>query len=282
MSNKSLSIFILFLHLSVCLLASPAQANSDVRANPHAASSQTPIQSTPSSFTLNSFKNEIASPFTEPANQYLYWGTGATLLMLALKHDVEDPFQKSSSERKPLGDFSKIGDLGGQFITNGVYMISMGAHAHFTKSALSERRAMIMLKASAYSGIIANIIKPIARERRPDSSQLSSFPSGHTTVAAAFASVIVCEHGWAPYGYAATALAVLTGYSRINDNRHYLHDVLAGATIGTAFGVGVSSLYPQSEKSVSQTKSSVAKNSSWNLIPIASTNYLGLNGIYEF
>lgn len=34
-------------------------------------------------------------------------------------------------------------------------------------------------------------------------------------------------------------MAAFVGFSRINDNAHYLHDVLAGATIGATYGIGV-------------------------------------------
>ena len=36
----------------------------------------------------------------------------------------------------------------------------------------------------------------------------------------------------------ALSLAALTAFSRMNDNQHYIHDVVAGATIGTVFGLG--------------------------------------------
>ena len=35
------------------------------------------------------------------------------------------------------------------------------------------------------------------------------------------------------------ALAGTVALSRMNDNKHYLHDVVAGATIGTAYGLGI-------------------------------------------
>ena len=38
--------------------------------------------------------------------------------------------------------------------------------------------------------------------------------------------------------------------SRMNDNRHYLHDVLAGMTIGMAYGVGLSSLYKTHDQEI--------------------------------
>ncbi len=71
-----------------------------------------------------------------------------------------------------------------------------------------------------------------------------SFPSGHTTTAFAFASVVAMEHEWY-LGAGAYALASFVAYSRMNDNEHYLHDVAMGATLGTVFGVA---LYHQALK----------------------------------
>ena len=66
----------------------------------------------------------------------------------------------------------------------------------------------------------------------------SSFPSGHATTAFAFAGVIAAEHGWV-YGTPAMLLAAFVGYSRINDNQHRTHDVIAGATIGLTSAYGI-------------------------------------------
>ena len=44
-------------------------------------------------------------------------------------------------------------------------------------------------------------------------------------------------------GIAAYCLAVLVAASRINDNKHYLSDVLFGAGLGTAVGRGFALAY---------------------------------------
>jgi membrane-associated phospholipid phosphatase len=86
---------------------------------------------------------------------------------------------------------------------------------------------------------MAQIIKVSVRERRPDdTNDRSSFPSGHSATVFAFASVVAMDHGW-QWGIPAYTLAAFVGYSRINDNRHYLHDVVAGATLGIGYGLGV-------------------------------------------
>lgn len=88
---------------------------------------------------------------------------------------------------------------------------------------------------------------------KPTDNNLSFF-SGHTTYAFTLATAAgtVCSlHGYsfAPYVWAggltvATATAVL----RIGADKHYATDVLTGALVGTAFGIGVPRLFhpPQS------------------------------------
>lgn len=72
-----------------------------------------------------------------------------------------------------------------------------------------------------------------------------SFPSGHTTAAFAFASVLSREtQMWWPHsrwyiGTAAYAGATLVGVSRMYNNMHWASDVLGGAAIGTLFGLKV-------------------------------------------
>lgn len=65
----------------------------------------------------------------------------------------------------------------------------------------------------------------------------SSFPSGHTTVAFAGATVLAFDTPeLAPYGY---AFATLVGLSRIYEGVHYPTDVLAGAALGSLVAWGV-------------------------------------------
>ena len=106
------------------------------------------------------------------------------------------------------------------------------------------RAAVIGLASVAVTATVANLIaKPLGRRRRPDriaqevplARQVrmpvsSSFPSGHTAAAFAFATGVghVSPAAAAPL----RALAALVAYSRVHTGVHYPGDVAAGSLLG--------------------------------------------------
>lgn len=78
---------------------------------------------------------------------------------------------------------------------------------------------------------MAQGLKHVVREPRPDTGKENSFPSGHTATAFCGAELCRLEYGNA-YGAAAYAFAATTGVMRVVNNRHWCNDVLAGAGIG--------------------------------------------------
>lgn len=190
---------------------------------------------------------EAASPVTTDAKYVLYGGTALTLVLLAFEDSVIDPFQQKQARNKTLGESSRWGDWMGQLVPNILYIGGMSIAGNYGDPE-GFRRAIGMFKATAYSTSVTTLLKYTVREPRPiDSDWKNSFPSGHSTTAFAFSGYVMAEHEYW-LGIPSLILATFIGYSRINDNMHWLHDVTAGATIGWVYGWGISKLQQKNKK----------------------------------
>jgi len=74
------------------------------------------------------------------------------------------------------------------------------------------------------------LLQELIDEERPDKSDRNSFPSDSAAVAFSAASFLQIRYGWG-YGLPAYAVAGFVGWSRVESQRHYWHDVLAGAAL---------------------------------------------------
>ncbi|MCK5738960.1 phosphatase PAP2 family protein [bacterium] len=80
--------------------------------------------------------------------------------------------------------------------------------------------------------ITTHSLKYLIRKKRPgQSNQYNAFPSGHTSAAFQGAAFIQRRYGW-NYGLPAYCIAAFVGYSRIENNRHDIWDILGGAALG--------------------------------------------------
>lgn len=219
---------------------------------------------------LDSVPAELASPWTTGARPWVLAGAGATAALFLLK-DRLDGFRDSLEDRQPLHPVSHVGNQAGTGLPNALYAGAMLAHWYFWREERSLDRSLLMVKLSLYARAADKLLKPVFHERRPDGSSNRSFPSGHTTNAFAFASFVAAEHEW-PYGAAALALAAMTAIARIDGDNHYFHDVVGGATVGTAFGLGVSLLHARGRER-SGARESDAQVDLW---PIFSADAKGL------
>lgn len=79
--------------------------------------------------------------------------------------------------------------------------------------------------------LITGSLKSIIHKERPNGNCCDSFPSGHATAAFVGAAFIQKRYGWT-YAIPAYLGAAYTGYSRVDVNKHFTEDVVAGAAIG--------------------------------------------------
>ena len=109
-----------------------------------------------------------------------------------------------------------------------------------------------------FKGPFSNTSKDFAGHRSN-----SSFPSGHTTVSFAAATVFAMEYKNKPLiPIIAYSISTLIALSRITENKHWTTDVLAGAAIGYLTGRHVVNNYHRYSKIQSGQKKNTL---SWNL-----------------
>ena len=91
-----------------------------------------------------------------------------------------------------------------------------------------------LVRANIVAQTLTGSIKMSVRRGRPDGTEFS-FPSGHTSVSFASATVLQRHFGWKA-GVPAYAAASYVAASRIHDKRHFLSDVAFGAVVGIVSG----------------------------------------------
>ncbi|MCA9759109.1 MAG: phosphatase PAP2 family protein [Candidatus Eisenbacteria bacterium] len=163
---------------------------------------------------------------------------GSVLTWIALAgedgHVASERFEAGSVEG--LTDFGNVYGSGeGAFsLAAGLGVMGrLGNRPALTNASMDLGTSLLATSAAALA------IKVSVRRTRPNGGPYS-FPSGHTAVAFTTATVLEEHFGWR-IGIPAYAAAGLTGIARMEDRKHFLSDVVAGATIGIVVGRAVPS-----------------------------------------
>jgi undecaprenyl-diphosphatase len=95
------------------------------------------------------------------------------------------------------------------------------------------------------------LLNPVAMARRTKRApRTSSFPSGHSASAAAFAAGVAMESP--AVGVVAVPLAAAVGFSRVYTGVHYPGDVIVGAAVGAGIAAATTKWWPISPADVEQ------------------------------
>ena len=103
------------------------------------------------------------------------------------------------------------------------------------KGRFEWKRLLIFIVLSIiFTQLVVNSLKLACGVLRPDESNFFSFPSGHTATAFMTATPLYKEYGFKGIwvSLVAYASAIVTGMTRILNNRHWIIDVIVGAALG--------------------------------------------------
>lgn len=182
---------------------------------------------------------ELASPVTTKANIILAGSLVAAGMVYMNKGRRAYDKQESFKDARPFGKYGFIGETIGWGYLNAFYFIGHMSYGIYSANSKSIEASEHMFKASLYTLMATGALKTFIKEKRPGYPEdRASFPSGHSSMSFAFASVVASRNGWA-YGSMAYGVATYISISRINDDWHYLHDVLVGMGIGASYGWGL-------------------------------------------
>jgi membrane-associated phospholipid phosphatase len=178
--------------------------------------------------------------FQEDARQIFSTRTllilGAGGLLTAGAHAIEDPEQQAQT----FDRYGEIPDFGNHYGSSAVAVggaASLALWGWTTGRPRFAAAGVDLMRSYAYGTALVGALKVAFDRTRPDGDRYS-FPSGHA--AAAFsAAPVLSYHFGRVVGTAAYGCAVATMIGRMEDRRHYLSDVVFGASIGLAMGEAV-------------------------------------------
>lgn len=209
-------------------------------------------------------KQAFTKPFHMDAEDWIT--TGKFALVAGGLAFADKPVQKfalnlrnhNSSLRSVSRYVTNFGGLYEAYILGG-----LGAYGFAFKNEKMQTTTLLATQAYITGGAVESVLKFLSGRQRPyytDSTRVqaapifhgplyktphdptgrktnSSFPSGHTTVAFAAATVFAMEYKNKPLiGVLSYSAATLIGLSRITENKHWTTDVLTGAAIGYLTG----------------------------------------------
>ena len=190
-----------------------------------------------------------------PTRSLISWQESAGAGALLVAGFAADPSLRDFVQDHRSGTTNRLADLGDLFGNKFVVVPALGLGLLGGKLLHRDgvfRASLKAGEAAALASAVNGLLKvgfgrgrPLDRPGDPDffrpfTLSDNSFPSGHTALAFSMATALAAQthHRWTHL--ALFSLAGLTGLARLNDDKHWASDVIAGAAIGILAGRWVS------------------------------------------
>lgn len=178
------------------------------------------------------FLQQVGGDFKHfPSKDTLYWLAGGGALALAV-HPQDDDMNRRLIPHESF--FNPGQTVGSVYVQAGsalaTYVVGRSMHNEKVKHLGTD-----MLSAQIVAQALTQAIKFSVRRERPDGSNKHSFPSGHASATFASATVLQRHLGWRA-AVPTYTVATYVALSRLQENRHFLSDVVFGAALGVAAG----------------------------------------------
>ncbi len=215
---------------------------------------------------LSNYINYMGDGFRETvsnrSNQWIL--AGATISILATRQ-FDDNVQKYSLENRLMSEsLSKIFDVYGNRYAYPAGFAVVGLSAYLDSGAGKLiQDVKYFATAVIVTGGTTDLLKNISKRKRPNKIGTRSFPSGHTSGSFCVAAVMNEIYG-SKIGIPLYLIATGVGLQRIHDNKHWLTDVIAGATLGTVIGRGFGKVY-QKENSETISIVPAGRQGNWQM-----------------
>ena len=201
----------------------------------------------------DTLKQEARREVVSTAHVVRWYEAAAALGAVAATMALDEPIQRYAQDHrsKTSDDISKVFRQEGEPVYYVTVSLGVLAAGVVSGSADLQRAGGRMVAAVGVSGIVMGGTKMLVGRSRPnegvgafkfhpfsslqDSAGIQtrgSMPSGHTTAAFAVATSLADDIHSVPVEILLYTFAVGTAYSRINDNRHWFSDTVAGALLG--------------------------------------------------
>lgn len=129
----------------------------------------------------------------------------------------------------------------GEVVGGGAVQIGAAIAAYAVGRAAGNPRVAVvgadLIRGQIVNSVLTQGLKLAVHRRRPDEGRFS-FPSGHSSASFTTATILQRHLGWR-VGVPAYGLAAYVAASRLQENRHYLSDVVFGAAVGIVSGRAV-------------------------------------------